>query len=245
MKRQLFAMNVSAIALLVCNLTGCSSVNSTLVDWDPWEHSWASHKSDGYPITLRVPTHMRVDILESQFMNANGNIETYTKNKKTQPAVKRRNVRTEIVYTSEIFTVDMKRPAAGKMNYGVNFTEDQYFQQIQSREADDTIQQSSAAVVRIIDALRGAQPQTDTQLGISPLALTGTAVTASTPGDPPTGSQIPTTTPDEVLDPIVKLGGKDVNELESVIASETFDLNDPALEQNIASFVGYWLSVTR
>jgi len=231
--------------LLIGSLAGCSSIRSTLVEWDQYQNRWATKKADGYPITLRVPTHMRVDVVDSRFMvrHASGDGVTDIVRLTQGKILTRRNINTQILYTSQVFLVDMKRPAAGRLNYGVNFTPDQYISQVQSREADDTIQQSSAAFVRIANSLAG-QRTNEASLGLDPSlsVLQGNEINQTSLGTPATDARPDNPAPvTSALTPMEQIGAVNVKETPTVIASETFDLDDPEFEWKVAAFTQKWL----
>jgi hypothetical protein len=66
----------------------------------------------------------------------------------------RRNlsVKSEIIKTKKVFTVDFKRPAAGVLGYDAQFA-NQYFTEINNSVTDRTITDSADAIANVVPAL--------------------------------------------------------------------------------------------
>lgn len=143
------AGRTSKLAALVLLLqVGCSSFSSTLLHRSEGNCSWERQKPlHGVPITLKVPTHVRVDVAEKHFLVLNHIQKTTNGEMKTVQAVQRRPAKLplrEISYhmieTEKLFVVDLKRPGAGTMGATVDFnSEQQYFDEIKTRVVDETI----------------------------------------------------------------------------------------------------------
>ncbi len=124
---------------VLLGLAGCTSIDSTMIERDELNTHWHKHRHlHGIPITLKVPTHVKVYVFEKHYLelvNVGGNYEV-------QPVdldVPIRDFSHEFLYTEKIFTVDFKRPAAGSYNLRLDMTEDQYFAKIQHDVTDETI----------------------------------------------------------------------------------------------------------
>jgi hypothetical protein len=128
-------------------LPGCSSVKSQFLSRDPSNTCWEVRKLKGIPITLRVPTHLRVSVIETAFLKADGTV-VHTS----------RDVKHDVVETAKIFTVDPKRPAAGTEKYTADLTDQQYFDSLSSDIQDTTISEVSLALQNVIPLLRRPAP---------------------------------------------------------------------------------------
>ena len=127
---------------------GCTSMRSIFLHRDESNTSWTKERRlPGVPITLRVPTHLRVTVVEKHFLVVNsGTGETRVTRVNLPSPI--RAVTHELVYTEKIFTVDFKRPAAGKMKLSAEF-ENQYFKKIEHEVEDETIEQVANLLSKI------------------------------------------------------------------------------------------------
>jgi len=152
-----------AIACLLA--TGCTSISSTLLSRDEGNTHWQREQHlPGVPITLKVPTHVKVYVVETYYLQkvTDGGVPR-TERLKLPFTI--RDFAQEFVYTEKIFTVDFKRPAAGKYNLHLGMTTDQYIQTVEHDVTDETIRDVSA----LIDQLAGT--------GLLPRAASGQAGT--------------------------------------------------------------------
>jgi len=121
----------------------------------------------GVPITVEVPTHLDVSITETYYMfsavtprakvgTVEGNIaEVAATLQEVQPTTRRNlGVKAEIVKTKKVFTVDFKRPAAGVLAYNATF-KGQYFDAIDNRIEDRTINDTADAIATVLPKLAG------------------------------------------------------------------------------------------
>jgi hypothetical protein len=132
---------------------------------------------------------------------------------------------TQLIETEKIFTVDQKRPAAGTLNYRTNM-KDQSIRQIQSKAADDTIQQIGVAVGGFIALFTGGPaPATLPLSTVSPLDPVGTLSDAARP-----------VRAEETMTDTNKIS-ENVISLQRVLATRVFDLADPDLELQVMEFL--------
>lgn len=136
------------IGLILLIPAGCHSIRTQLLHRDENNSCWKKKRLTGIPITLKVPTHLRVTVVEKILLD-----------KESKPIaldgkepLTFRDVRYNFLVTEKIFTVDLERPAAGTLNYTAQF-EDQYFKQLQSQVNDQTIEQTSMALQRILQTV--------------------------------------------------------------------------------------------
>ena len=131
------------MAVLVVTFPACMSTQSTLLHRDETNQWWQRKgKLKGVPITLKVPTHIKVEVLEHHYLTnitpsggggtETGNLEFVELNTPI------RSVKTELIETEKVFTVDPKRPAAGSLNASIKF-DGQYFDDIDYDVSDETI----------------------------------------------------------------------------------------------------------
>ena len=195
----------SILVVLFLAVTGCMSIQSTMLHRDACNTAWEKKKLKGMPITLKVPTHVRVDVVETKYLVTDGTGSRYVKVNDCD--VVKYEVKREQIVTEKIFTVDLKRPAAGTMDYTAKLSPaDQYFTQVTSNLDDITIQEASKAFERILGALP--------------------TVAAPNAGKVPTAEQKQTETDSVTVTPV-----------SSVIASEVFAFSNPMFEDNIRSFL--------
>jgi len=129
---------------------GCSSSRSTMLTRNECNTGWnkISHLH-GTPITLKVPTHLRVYVYEKHFMEKVDIAGVIRWQKVEMPAVY--DFGSETLYTDKIFTTDFIRPAAGAFNLKVDYTQDQYIQKVQQDITDETLKE----VGNLIEKLPG------------------------------------------------------------------------------------------
>lgn len=147
-----FLMNA---ALIAAGFSGCSSIGSTMLERSADNLCWSrGPRSQGVPITLKVPTHLRVEILEKQFLELvetppdEGEEDSQLTIQPVHLDVPVRAVSTQVIKTEKIFTVDPKRPAAGVLASTLDF-QGQYFKQIKYRNEDQTLD----TINRVISSL--------------------------------------------------------------------------------------------
>ena len=123
---------------------GCQSSVSTMLTRNESNTAWDRHQClSGVPITLKVPTHVKLYIYDTYFLDTVvvGGVPRVQRIKLKYPV---RDYAQEFIYTEKIFTVDFKRPAAGTFNLKLEMTQDQYISKVQHDVTDKTIEQVTA-----------------------------------------------------------------------------------------------------
>jgi hypothetical protein len=143
---------VAAGAILT--LSGCSSIKSTIYDPD---NCCGDNKRrlHGIPVTMDVPTHVKVTIVEKRYYRLPADAEGRAPLLPTTiPPT--RHLEYDVVAVKELFTVDFKRPAAGTMDLQVAYDEKtsggQYFSGITYNVEDLTIDKVSGLIQAIISS---------------------------------------------------------------------------------------------
>jgi hypothetical protein len=145
MRLSIALLPVTMLALIP---PGCSSSRSTLLTRNECNTGWnkVAHLH-GTPITLRVPTHLRVYIYEKYYIE-NVRIAGVTRWQRVElPCVY--DFGTELLYTDKIFTTDFIRPAAGPFDLDVSYTSDQYPSQVKQKLTDETLKQVAEIVGKL------------------------------------------------------------------------------------------------
>ncbi len=136
--------------------TGCTSMSSTMLTRDESNSFWTRKAGlQGVPITLKVPTHVKLTVFERHFLVTDRN--TGRAQRLPLPFVVR-DFAQEFIYTEKIFTVDFKRPAAGQYNLKLDLSPDQYIQKLQLDVTDETITRVQALVGELIPRGFGGTP---------------------------------------------------------------------------------------
>ncbi len=146
------------IASCFCCLIGCQSFSSTMLN-RLGDNSFVGN-SNGYgkagsqarpfkgiPITLQVPSHLDVYIDEVYYLQDGGD-----KAQIVEPLADTRilKVRTELIKTKKVFTVDYKRPGSGTLNSNTQLSDEQYFKSISNSIIDTTITDSAALLNTVL-----------------------------------------------------------------------------------------------
>jgi hypothetical protein len=160
--QQLHAMfrvhgRILAIILCLALAPGCTSLRSTIINrfeddtyagnsnGDLKRHDMA-RPYRGVPITIKVPTHVDVKIVETSYMYR-GPSDELRELKLTLP---HRDVEIATIETDKVFIVDFKRPLSGSLKYKATFGEDQYFDEISGKLEDTTITDVASLVATIV-----------------------------------------------------------------------------------------------
>jgi hypothetical protein len=136
-------------ALFSCGammLIGCRSAISTHVVPDPVEGGWKTERMRGIPVTVKVPTHLEVRVIERRYL-APGTFEKFH----TALIVEH-----EVREKDQVFTVDSVRPAAGKMTYTgklENKLNPQFFSKFDTNIEDETIKDIAPLIPKLPDIL--------------------------------------------------------------------------------------------
>ena len=105
-------------ALLLALSTGCGSIKTTA--YDRLEDDTLIANPDqhlkGVPVTLKVPTHLKLTIEEKTFWRVEGSELIPVSTCRAT-----RDVTPEVQYTEKIFLVDPVKPGAGSSEYGFTF----------------------------------------------------------------------------------------------------------------------------
>lgn len=142
---------IITLAAGITALAGCKSIESTLLHRDESNLEWKKVKTSGVPITLEVPTHLRIAIMDVKYAHAIGGVWSVLKDGKN--AVNNTHVEHGFIKTKKVFTVDLKRPAAGDADYQIDMAEgSQYIKKIEHDITDRTIEESSMAFERLFAA---------------------------------------------------------------------------------------------
>jgi hypothetical protein len=212
----------------VISSTGCTSMSSTFMQRQEDDQllgisngKLGTHNHarpfKGIPVTLKVPTHLDLSIVETLLVVEKEVTVPDKPNQKIlevkqlESGIRNINIFPHVVHSDKVFTVDPKRPAAGNLDYTLQFDKDsQYFKSIAYHNVDETINDINAV--------------------IATLKPSNSEKKAS-----------PTTAPKEEK---IKEENKtkDVKEITRTLAWKRFDLQARDLEEQIAVFVSEHLS---
>lgn len=152
--------------VLIATAWGCASTTSTMLNRTDSNQvignsngftraAGQSRPFKGVPITVRLPTHLDVTINESDLYKYAGTPDHLTLIEGTTS----RSVETALVETDKVFTVDPKRPAAGRLTQTLDFgtgENSQFFDQIRYEIKDETINDINAALDTLLPRLTAA-----------------------------------------------------------------------------------------
>jgi len=148
--KRIIPVRAAANALLFCVgcsavlLSGCRSAISTHVEPDPIEGGFKTTRMRGIPVTVKVPTHLEVRVIERRYYASNTLFHTV------------RIVEHEIREKDQVFTVDSVRPAAGNLTYASileNKENPQFFSKFDTKIEDNTIKSIADLVPKLPDVL--------------------------------------------------------------------------------------------
>lgn len=183
----------------------------------------------GIPITLKVPSHLDVYIEEVYYMQDDGDDQRTLTDALSDTRIM--NVRTELIKSKKVFTVDYKRPGAGTLNLSTKFSDEQYFQSISRALQDTTIVDSA----NLLNTALGGTSDPATATGTLPALVAPTTPTSGTQSAPPT--LIPSG-PTAVQAAMLESHIRDTR----VVAYQRFDINDPDFELQVDAFVSLHLN---
>jgi hypothetical protein len=163
-----------AMTLMLVAVAGCNSISSSMLNrletddfvgnsnGEPKKHC-QTRPYKGVPITLRVPTHVDVAVQEKvRFSFSDGELCAIRTPKRHL------SVDTELIYTDKVFTVDVKRPAAGTADYTLEFggqtaslDNRQYFKELKSKIVDETIEDVTGAIDTVFSAVPASKSGDD------------------------------------------------------------------------------------
>ncbi|TWU02436.1 hypothetical protein [Stieleria varia] len=142
------SIKVGIVAFSVVMHAGCSSSRSTMLARNECNTGWNKiGHLHGTPITLRVPTHLRVYVYQTHYMEQIDVAGIKRWQKVDMPPIY--DFGSETLYNDKIFTTDFIRPAAGAFNLDVNYTEDQYIERVQQDITDETLKEIGNLVSKI------------------------------------------------------------------------------------------------
>jgi hypothetical protein len=149
---------------------GCASIKSTMLTRDESNSSWQCIETCGVPITVKVPTHLKVQIQETRYLTYDTTNGTWSPLTDCGSPIIALNVQHDFIRTEKIFMVDLKRPAAGVLDYTAKF-DNQSITEITSHIEDRTISDVSQAIQGILKAARGAGVSSGQAPAVSPVPL--------------------------------------------------------------------------
>lgn len=137
-----FKRNLLSIALvglgLGLNSAGCTSSKSSVLMRDEINSGWSLIKGiKGTPITIRIPTHVKLYVFEKHFLKIVG-VGDAKDVEYVELPIPIRDFSQEFIHSEKVVMVDFKRPAAGASNLNVKFN-GQYIDQYQQDITDETI----------------------------------------------------------------------------------------------------------
>ncbi|XZE46588.1 hypothetical protein SH467x_001877 [Pirellulaceae bacterium SH467] len=143
-------LTILFVLMTTCIPMGCTSYRSTIMSRLPTDQFVKNSRqcTKGVPVTLKVPTHVDVRVVEEYFIVQGGGATVIP-----QIGKPLRRVEMETIYTPKVLTVDFVRPAAGTLSLasdsdgnGIVFDEAGYFESIQGKIDDQTIEDLNAAI---------------------------------------------------------------------------------------------------
>ncbi len=134
-----FSLAVSIVLVSI----GCTGIGSHFLHRDETNAEWEQEKLRGVPVTVKVPTHVKVSVIEQRYFYTNAEGEPPTEIPNCS-----RVIDYEFITTSRLFTVDPKRPATGTSSWEIDL-EGQYPKSVKNDVSDLTIQQVSVAIETI------------------------------------------------------------------------------------------------
>ena len=135
--------------LSLCTLAvgiGCTTIKTKYYDYDETGERGVKCLK-GLPVTLKVPTHLRLEVTETHYFTTDGKLIPTGK-----PA---RGLDYQFIDVKELYTVDFKRPAAGILDLKVGL-EGQYFKKIQTDVTDESLAKIADLVQAAIAVLPSA-----------------------------------------------------------------------------------------
>lgn len=249
-------MRIPALLLLVCT-PGCASMRSTMLnrtEADTFVKNGLPTK--GVPVTVRVPSHLDVWVVETMYYDASE--RKLNEDDKEHPFVEfkaiefpvdvNRNLklRTKLIRTEKVMTVDFVRPAAGIGEYNVKFDQagqddksrQQYITQFESMIYDRTMEDTANLVASLVPNV-AAQPRTPDPTAVTPFWLEQKFALSSAGGDVVSSNNPDTEASDVTYDKDV-FGNLIVKD--RVVAYGRFDIDACDYEEQVRAFVDLHLN---
>lgn len=157
------------LATLTILCSGCTSFKTTVMQrcsngaFGPN----VVEKTKGIPVKLKVPTHVEVVLNEDFFIEKTGDgkyqeISLIAVHGKSEHKIRSLSIKTEVIYTPKVFTVDFKRPAGGTFTLGtaeksgLEFDDEQYFAKIRASYEEKTLADINTAISTLKPSLSNA-----------------------------------------------------------------------------------------
>lgn len=222
-------MKVRMALLLLAIVAGCTSMRSTSLtrqDDDSYVHN-EKVPTPGVPVTVKVPSHLELAVVETLYFydadKEDGQIDLRRLDIFKKDDRRNIKVKSEIIKTEKVITVDFKRPAAGSLEYNLGFdTKEQYITQIETFLYDRTLEDAANLIAQVVP---GALEQTP---GTKPTPEAWSTSAHGTRPDP--NAQGPTVGEDISTDLMIK---------ERVVAIARFDINACDFEEQVTAFLEY------
>ena len=225
-------VRVICLSFLVA-VCGCAAIRSTPVTRQD-DHSYCAQcPANGVPVTIKVPTHLKVEVYEQLFFEFDGTDTITLVNSDCKRNLK---VRSEQLTTEKVIFVDVKRPAAGTLGYNLEFdSKGQSITQYESFLFDRTLEDSANLIAALVP---DAAQQTRTEEGTPDNSFAATAGTA-------TSAKVSTVFADRKPTNFASKDSKtssasfdeNVFTRERVVAYKIFDINGVDFEQQLERFV--------
>ena len=216
-------------SLLYCVIiacTGCTTISSTMLNRTDGDSFYKNSKTCGVPIRLEVDSHLDVYIEEQFLLRKIKTSDTDFQLQEARIPGRHLSVRTDVVKSHQLFTVDFKRPASGLLEYGSTFNE-YYFAEINNKLDDNTIEQSAALVAKVGSLLGIGTTETESDDGNSGDQEELEGKKSLFPKDP-----------DDSLQPLVGSNlDDDYFPQRRVVAYKRFDINSPCFEREVMEFI--------
>jgi hypothetical protein len=152
---------------------GCTTIRTKFYDFD--ETGTRDVRClKGLPVTLQVPTHLKLQVIETHYFVKNQDMKTaqtvpYVLLASEKPA---RGLSYDFITVKELYAVDFKRPLSGIQDLKMSL-KDQYFTKIQNDVTDNSLQsianlvQAAAAALPVRLPIKGVE---DPSQGVDPTA---------------------------------------------------------------------------
>jgi len=157
---------VVGLAVLAGIAIGCSSIRSTPLDRLEDSSLIANPTTPlkGIPVTLRVPTHLEITVIERSYGKGDDKSRF---GKCGAPVIV---VDAAVRETEQVFLLDPQRPASGEQKYGFTYLAKDagkpghgYLASMNYKAVDSTIKDSAALAVSALNAIRALQQDTKDQ----------------------------------------------------------------------------------
>jgi len=207
-------------------LTGCAATKTTSVTRNDNDSFCTQCPENGVPTTIKIQTHLKVGVYEQLYFSFDERLNELKSF--TPPGGRHLKARTEQIETEKVIFVDVKRPAAGTLDYNLAFdSKGQKITQYESFAFDRTAEDTANLLAQLIP---GVSPQAD-ESSADPVA--NFAASEGTATDPKASKEFESSEP-------MLLDGKEVDTVlvrERVVAVKIFDINAPDFEQRVQSFL--------